>query len=66
MVFLLPPWEAIYKPDNERYESFEEATRISKHLREEYTRYGYKMYEIPESTVEDRCDFILGKISDIL
>jgi predicted ATPase len=66
MVFLLPPWEAIYEPDNERYESFEEATRIYGHLREEYAHYGYTMHEIPKSTIEDRCDFILGKISKLL
>lgn len=62
MVFLLPPWEAIYQRDSERYESFEEAERIYTHLKDGYTNYQYDVCEVPVGSVEDRIEFILAKI----
>ena len=61
-VFILPPWKEIYKSDNERYESFEEAQEISAYLYSTYRRYGYDPIEVPRSSVEDRTNFILNKI----
>ena len=61
-VFILPPWKEIYTSDNERYESFEEAEKISSYLYSTYKRYGYEPIEVPKSSVEDRTNFILNKI----
>ncbi len=61
-VFILPPWEEIYKSDNERYESFEEALKISSYLYSTYNRYGYEPIEVPRSGVIERTDFILSKL----
>ena len=58
-VFILQPWKAIYQNDNERYESFEEAKDIYKHLLETYTHFNYKPIHVPFGTVKQRCDFIL-------
>lgn len=59
MVFILKPWKAIYKSDNERYESFEEALQIHDHLVNTYKNYNYTLVDVPFDTVENRTDFIL-------
>ncbi len=61
-VFILPPWKEIYKSDNERYESFEEALKISSYLYSTYMHYGYEPIEVPKLNVEDRTQFILDKL----
>lgn len=58
-VFLLPPWKEIYKQDNERYESFEEAEKIHHCLLKGYEKYGYEVIEIPFGTLENRMQFII-------
>ncbi|WBL23738.1 ATP-binding protein [Zunongwangia sp. HRR-M8] len=61
-VFMLPPWEKIYKSDNERYETFAEAEKISLFLTDTYKNYGYKPLIVPTGTVKERADFILKNI----
>ena len=58
-IFLLPPWESIYKQDEIRYETFEQAETLYKHLLEGYISYGYKVVEVPPGTIEDRTIYIL-------
>ena len=60
--FILPPWEEIYQSDTERYENFEQALEIQKHLIETYKKYGYDLIEVPKDTVENRILYILDKI----
>ncbi|GAA4322597.1 ATP-binding protein [Pontixanthobacter gangjinensis] len=62
LIFILPPWKEIYTSDNERYETFEEALKISSYLYSTYRRYGYDPIEVPKLSVEDRTNFILNKI----
>lgn len=64
MVFILPPWEAIYHSDNERYESFEQADEIFEYLKTAYLNFGYNICEVPTGTVEERVDFILDFIKN--
>ncbi|AVR46460.1 ATPase [Christiangramia fulva] len=61
-IFFLPPWEEIYQSDNERYENFEEALKISSYLYKTYKDYGYKPIEVPKDSVEKRCRFILENL----
>ncbi|MFM2229103.1 MAG: hypothetical protein RL607_361 [Bacteroidota bacterium] len=61
-VFILPPWEAIYQSDEARYENFEQAQLIYKHLQETYRSYGYDLVEVPVGSVEERIDFILNQL----
>lgn len=61
-IFILPPWEEIYESDGERYENFEQAQTIQKHLVETYKKYGYNLIEVPKETVENRILYILDKI----
>ncbi len=60
--FILPPWEEIYECDTERYENFEQALTIQKHLVETYKKYGYDLIEVPKDTVDNRILYILDKI----
>ncbi|MCP9200278.1 ATP-binding protein [Gramella sp. GC03-9] len=61
-IFILPPWKEIYKSDNERYESFEQALKISDYLYSTYRNYGYDPIEVPKLSVEERTRFILNNI----
>ncbi|WP_298526210.1 ATP-binding protein [uncultured Christiangramia sp.] len=61
-VFILPPWMEIYKSDNERYETYEEAVRISEYLYDTYRRFGYSPIEIPKLSVAERTKFILNQL----
>jgi predicted ATPase len=64
-VFLLPPWKEIHESDSERYENFEEAERIHSFLEKAYTKYGYKIINVPKETVEGRVTFILNKLKNL-
>jgi predicted ATPase len=57
-VFLLPPWEAIYVQDNERLETYLQATEIHEHLKNRYIVLGYDVKEVPFGTVPERISFI--------
>lgn len=60
-IFVLPPWEEIYEQDNERYESFEHAVEIFSFLKKAYENYGYKIYEVPVGSLQERAHFIIAK-----
>lgn len=61
-IFILPPWEEIYISDSERYESYEQAVQIHKHLIQTYSSYGYNLVEVPKDTVEARVEYILSHL----
>ena len=61
-VFLLPPWETIYKSDNERLESFEEAIKIHNFLEKIYKKLGYKTLEVPLGSIEERTNYIINRL----
>ncbi|PJJ06914.1 putative ATPase [Flavobacterium sp. 1] len=61
-IFILPPWEEIYESDSERYENFDQAKTIYKHLTKTYTNYGYDLIEVPKDSIDNRILFILDKI----
>jgi len=61
-VFILPPWKEIYKTDNERKQSWEEATFTFKKMKETYLEFGYSTIEVPKINVEERAEFIIQNI----
>lgn len=61
-VFLFPLWKEIYKSDNERYESFEEARAIHPYIESTYKNLGYSLIEVPKTSVDARVKFILSHI----
>lgn len=61
-VFVLPPWRKIYKQDNERYETFEDAIGIYKKLKKTYETFGYEAIEVPKGNLMDRANYILNVV----
>jgi len=59
-VFMFPTWKKIFKNDNERYESFEEALKIQDNLKNTYTKLGYEICEVPTGDVSERANYILN------
>lgn len=64
-VVILPPWEHIYISDNERFESFEEATAIHRALQRTYELFNYSPVTVPTGTVEERSYFIRELIKSL-
>ena len=63
LVVLLPPWEAIYRQDNERLERFEEACEIHKSLETVYEKFGYQVETLNPGTIEERVAKLLEVLS---
>ncbi|WP_029278180.1 AAA family ATPase [Pedobacter borealis] len=61
-VLILPPWEDIYVPDNERWQSFEEAILINQAIRETYTECGFTLVDVPKLSPTERIRFVLDFI----
>ncbi|MBB5637900.1 putative ATPase [Pedobacter cryoconitis] len=61
-VFILPPWEAIYVHDSERWQTFEEATLINEAIRNTYKACGFELIDVPKYSVTERIAFILDFI----
>ncbi len=57
LVFLLDPWEEIFKKDNERLESFEEAENYYVHIKKVYNKQ-HKVIKVPQSSINERIFFI--------
>ncbi len=61
-VFLLPPWEEIYKTDSERKQTWEEALYTYESMKRVYLAYNYDVIEVPKLSVEKRINFIREKL----
>ncbi|GEP90625.1 AAA family ATPase [Chitinophaga terrae (ex Kim and Jung 2007)] len=62
-VFITPPWEAIYRADEERKQPFAEAVETYHQMKSLYRELGYETIEIPLVTVKERVAFIRAAIS---
>ena len=56
------PWEAIYKSDSERFETFEESKKIHLHLEKIYKKFGYSIIDVPFGTIKERTEYIVNVI----
>jgi len=61
-VFVAPDWPAIYRTDEERTMTFEEACRFGESLRLAYRRCGYDLVDLPLADVATRSHFIQSRI----
>ena len=61
-VFVFPPWEKIYRPDEERHQDFDEAGRTFEFVRDAYRDVDYQCIEVPMLTPDERKRFILEQI----
>lgn len=57
--FITPPLKAIYVNDADRKQTFEEAVATYHNMKESHSFLGYKLIELPETTVLKRAKFIL-------
>lgn len=58
-VFVFPPWEKIFRPDEERLQDFAEAERTFVAVRDAYRDVDYHCLEVPMLSAEERARFIL-------
>lgn len=61
-VFLTPPWRQIYRNDDIRTETFEEAERIHHFIEEAFLENGYELIELPLVSPDKRIEFILKSL----
>ena len=63
LIFHFSPWKEIYATDNERYETFEESSKIDTFLTEAYSELAYHIVNVPFGTADERTDFIINSLS---
>lgn len=61
-VLMTPPWPEIYRQDDERKHTFEEAVMEYERLIKFYPKCGYEVIEIPGTGLEERLQFIISII----
>lgn len=62
LVFIAPPWEAIYVNDEERWQSFAEATTLHRTLVDTYQSLDFNIVTLPKVAVAERVAFVLMTI----
>jgi predicted ATPase len=61
-VFILPPWQEIYRTDAERTHTWEHAVAVYHDVKKAYADSGYAIVEPPKAGVDECVEFILGEI----
>jgi predicted ATPase len=65
-VFITPPWLAIYRTDEVRRETFQEACRIHDCVVKAYRENGYRLVELPKMSVDERAQFVIDFVTNPL
>lgn len=61
-VFLAPYWDAIFAQDAERKQDPKEAEATARMMAETYAGLGYRVIELPRTSVEARADFVMERL----
>jgi predicted ATPase len=61
--FIFPPWEEIYTTDAERDHTFAHAVAVHREVSAWYSRCGYDLVEVSRGPIQQRCDFILTRVT---
>ena len=64
-VFVAPPWEEIYRTDEERKQDFDEAVRTCELVARAYQDCGYEIVELPKAVPSERAEFILEHVRGV-
>lgn len=64
VIFIVPPWQEIYREDEERKHSFNDAVAAYNRDLTFYVQSGYQLIEIPKVNVKERVQFIIQQIKD--
>lgn len=62
-VFVLPPWQEIYRTDAERDHTFEHALRVHERVVLCYRSRGYRVNEVPRCSPAERAGYVLASLS---
>jgi len=65
LVFVAPPWRAIYVTDAARDHTFEHCERVHEALLRCYAEAGYRLLELPRSSIEARAAWLLARMHDV-
>jgi predicted ATPase len=60
VVFITPPWEAIFHRDAERKEDFAAALKVHRALESVYQELGYELVPVPMGSIRWRAQYILN------
>lgn len=63
MVFFAPPWPEIYEDDAERRHDLSEAIAESERLAAAYQALGYRLVELPRTSITARADFVTATLA---
>lgn len=61
-VFILPPWQDIYRADAQRKQDWNEAVFTYNKMIQTYRGYQYDLIEVPKASVGERADLIMDHI----
>jgi len=61
--FILPPWREIYRTDEERDQTWEQAVAVFGSLARWYARCGFELIEVPPGSIAERCEFVLQSLA---
>ena len=61
-VFVTPPWKEIFRRDEERRHTFEDALAEYELTLQIYPELGYNLIEIPKAPVPERVEFVLPQL----
>ena len=62
-VFVAPPWPEIFAGDTQRRHGLDEALAEYGPLRATYERLGYRLVDLPKTSVAARADFVLAALA---
>ncbi len=60
-VFIAPPWREIYRQDEERKQTWDEAVASHAACAAAYRYFGYDLVELPQAPVTERADFVRAR-----
>lgn len=61
-IFRAPPWRAIYTPDDERIQDWQEAIASDRAVCGAWRDHGYALIDLPLVSAEERASFILARL----
>ncbi|WP_284123890.1 AAA family ATPase [Parerythrobacter aestuarii] len=62
-IFHAPAWRAIYTPDEERIQSWDEAVASDRAVVRSWRHYGYQLVELPLVSIDERAQFVIDQLA---
>ena len=62
-VFVLPPWQEIYRTDAERDHTFEHTLQVHERVVLCYRAQGYRVNEVPHCSPAEQTEYVLASLS---